>query len=348
MKIWKEPFGVTKDGTEVSKYFLENRNGTQAVVTDFGVTLLSLCFAGRDVVLGYDNIRDYEQQVEYLGATVGRFAGTIANGDLRIENQQYALSRNIDGHSIHGGFNSFSFRVWEARILPDSICFSLVSADGEEGFPGNLRVTTTIRLTPDDGLEILYDAVCDRDTVLNMTSHAYFNLEGHASGSALEHILQSPAQYYREESAEGIPLAELFAVEGTPFDFRQPHPFGRDLNMPHPQLDPHYGFDRNGYLGEAGIWKRAALVEAPVSGITMEVLTTQTGMQLYCPGYLLEGHPAKKVGVYKAYGGFCIEAQHCLSPAEAEQGILYPVLPANTPYHHETIYQFKRRNGYEE
>lgn len=348
MKIWKEPFGTTKEGIAVSKYFLENKNGTRAVLTDFGVTLLSLCFAGKDIVLGYDSVQDYQEQTEYLGATVGRFAGTIPYGSLRIGGNTFELDRNIDGHNIHGGSEGFSFCVWEGEILCDGVRFSRVSPHEEAGFPGNLRVSVTCRLTEADGLHYIYDGVCDRDTVLNMTCHAYFNLEGQASGSVLDHVLQSPAKYYREETSEGIPAAKLFDVAGTPFDFTAPHAFGRDLRIPHPQLDPQYGYDRNAYLGAFGVWKRAALVEAPISGITMEVLTTQTGMQLYCPGYLLEGHPGKGGSSYKAYGGFCIEAQHCLSPREAEQGLLYPVLPAGTPYHCETIYQLTRRNGHEE
>ena len=158
----------------------------------------------------------------------------------------------------------------------------------------------------------------------------------------LEHVLQSPAAYYREEEPAGMPKTKLFSVEGTPFDFRMPHTFGRDLQMPHPQLDGVFGYDRNGYLGASGLWKQAAKITAPISGITMEVLTNQTGMQLYCPGTLLVNHPGKNGVTYQAYHAFCIETQHCLSPEEAAQGQLYPVLPANTPYHCETIYQFTR------
>ena len=342
MKIWKTPFGTTKAGRKASKYFLQNKNGTLAVLTDFGVTLLALHYAGRDVVLGYDNIRDYEEQVEYLGATVGRFAGTVPQGLLQLEGKTYRLDRNIDGHCIHGGAAGFSSQVWDSEILADGVRFSFFSPHGQAGFPGNLTVSVICRLTEEDGLQYIYDAVSDRDTVLNMTCHAYFNLEGHSAGSTLDHVLQSPAGYYREESPEGIPQARLFPVENTPFDFTLPHAFGRDLRMPHPQLDPEYGYDRNGYLGGTGIWKQAARVTAPNSGITMEVTTTQSGMQLYCPGYLLEGHPGKDGISYKAYGGFCIEAQHCPSPEEAEQGLLYPVLPAGKPYHSETVYQFTR------
>ena len=139
-----------------------------------------------------------------------------------------------------------------------------------------------------------------------------------------------------------MPKTQLFSVENTPFDFRTAHAVGRDLHNPHPQLDGSFGYDRNGYLGEAGVRKQAAKLTAPISGITMEVLTTQTGMQLYCPGILLVNHPGKNGVSYQAYHAFCIETQHCLSPEEAEKGLLYPVLTANTPYHHETTYQFTR------
>ena len=349
MKIWKEPFGITKAGETASKYFLQNDRGTTAVLTDFGVTLLSLCYADKDVVLGYDTLLDYETQTEYLGATVGRFAGPIPYGKLQVGEKVYQLTQNgDDGNNMHGGFRGLVFRVWDAQILPDCVRFSLFSPDGEEGYPGNLQVSVTCRLTEEDGLQYIYDAVSDKDTVLNMTCHAYFNLEGHDGGPVLDHQLLCNARYYREEEPVGMPQTRMFAVEGTPFDFTKPHTFGRDLQIPHPQLDSVFGYDRNGWLGEAGVWKQAALVEAPRSGIAMEVLTTQSGMQLYCPGTLLVNHPGKKGITYQAFHAFCIETQHCLSPREAEQGQLYPVLPAGVPYHRETIYQFTRRNGNEE
>lgn len=344
MKIWKEPFGITRNGETASKFVMENQTGTRVVVTDFGVTLLSLCYAGKDVVLGYDTLADYEAQTEYFGATVGRFAGPIPGGKLRVGEKTYQLTQNgEDGNNMHGGFIGFSFRVWESEILSDGVRFTLTSPHGEDGYPGNLQVSVTCRLTEENGLQYIYDGLSDQDTVLNMTCHGYFNLEGHDGGAVLEHVLQSPAAYYRAEAPAGMPKTQVFSVEGTPFDFRQPHTFGRDLQMPHPQLDSAFGYDRNGYLGKAGAWKQAAKLEAPVSGITMEVLTTQAGMQLYCPGLLLINHPGKQGATYGAYHAFCIETQHCLSPEEAEQGLLYPVLPANTPYHQETIYQFTRR-----
>lgn len=343
MKIWKEPFGITQNGETASKYFLQNGNGTLAVLADFGVTLLSLTYAGKDVILGYDTIEDYQIQTEYLGATVGRFAGVIPQGRLKVGDNIFQVTCNNGEDHIHGGTVGFSFRVWDAEVLSDAIRFSLTSPHGEEGFPGTVQVSVTCRLTEEDGLHFVYDALSDRDTVLNMTCHAYFNLEGHDGGSALDHVLESTAAYYREEEPAGVPKAKLFAVDATPFDFRYPHTFGSGMQQPHPQLDREYGYDRNGYLGEAELWKQAAKISAPNSGITMEVLTTQTGMQLYCPGTLLVNHPGKNGITYQAYQGFCIETQHCLSPNEAEKGQMYPVLPANTPYHRETVYQFSRR-----
>lgn len=342
MKIWKEPFGTTKAGEKASKYFLENKNGTQAVLTDFGVTLLALRYAGKDVILGYDTIEDYQTQTEYLGATVGRFAGPIPKGKLQMGDQVIQITCNNGEDHIHGGTVGFSFRVWDAEILSDGVRFTLSSPHGEEGFPGNLQVSVTCKLTEEDGLHYIYDGLCDRDTVLNMTCHAYFNLEGYDGGPVLQHLLESPAQYYREEEPAGIPKAKMFCVEGTPFDFRKARTFGSKLQESHPQLDGVFGYDRNGYLGEFGKWKQAARIKAPVSGIGMEVTTTQTGMQLYCPGTLLVEHPGKKGHTYQAFHAFCIETQHCPSPEEAERGLMYPVLPANTPYHCETVYQFTR------
>ena len=325
MKIWKEPFGITKNGETASKFVMENQVGTRAVITDFGVTLLSLCYAGKDVVLGYDTLRDYENQTEYFGATVGRFAGPIPYGSLQVGEKTYQLSQNgDDGNNMHGGFIGFSFRVWESEILPDGIRFSLFSPHGEDGYPGNLKVSVTCRLTETDGLQYIYDAVSDQDTVLNMTCHGYFNLEGHGGGAVLEHVLQSPAAYYREEEPAGMPKTKLFSVEGTPFDFRMPHTFGRDLQMPHPQLDGAFGYDRNGYLGAFGLWKQAAKITAPISGITMEVLTNQTGMQLYCPGTLLVNHPGKNGVTYQAYpifSTFCPQLNGTCSGTERFAGL---------------------------
>jgi len=345
MKIWKEPFGTTKDGVKASKYFLENTKGTRAVLSDFGVTLLSLCFSGKDVILGYDTLREYETQIEYFGATVGRFAGPIPGGKLQVGEKSFQLTLNgEDGCHAHGGVKGFSFRVWESEILSDGVRFSLYSPDGEEGYPGNLTVSVTCCLTEDDGLRYIYDAVSDQDTVLNMTCHAYFNLEGHDSGSVLAHSLQSPAAYYQKEEPAGVPQLEVFHVADTPFDFRTPHTFGCNLQLPNGQLDAAYGYDRNGYLGESGIWKQAAKISAPVSGITLEVLTNQSGMQLYCPGTPLENHPGKDGVTYQAYQGFCIEPQYCICPEKVQSSLLHPVLSAAAPYHCETIYQFYKEN----
>ena len=339
MQILKEPFGVATDGTPASRFILENTHGTRAVLTDFGVTLLSLIFAGKDVVLGYDDLATYETQTEYFGATVGRFAGPIPNALLQVGEKTCPLTRNMGEHQIHGGFRGFSFRVWGSEILPDAVRFTLVSPQGEEGYPGNLRVSVTCRLTEEDGLLYVYDACSDADTVVNMTCHGYFNLGGHAAGSVLNHTLQSPAAFCRAEEPAGVPKAEVFPVADTPFDFTQPHTLGVRLHQPHPQLEAAYGYDRNLYLGESGIWKQAAQITG--EGITMEVLTTQSGFQLYCPGIPLENHPGKDGAIYQPYGAFCIETQHCTAPGETR---LYPVLKANTPYHHQTLYRFSHCN----
>ena len=335
MPIYQEPFGITGSGTPASRFILENAHGTRAILTDFGVTLLSLTFAGKDVVLGYDDLKTYETQTEYFGATVGRFAGPIPNALLQIGEKTCPLTRNMDPHQIHGGFRGFSFRVWDSEMLPDAVRFTLFSPHGEEGYPGNLKVSVTCRLTEENGLHYSYDALSDADTVLNMTCHAYFNLNGHDSGSVLSHKLQSDAAWCRAEEPAGVPKAEDFPVARTPFDFTKSHPIGEKLFEPHPQLDAAYGYDRNLYLGPSGLWKQAALVEG--DAIAMEVLTTQSGFQLYCPGIPLENHPGKGGAVYGPYGAFCIETQHCTAPGETH---LYPIFPAHTPYHQETVYQF--------
>ena len=339
MPIYQEPFGITGGGTPASRFILENAHGTRAILTDFGVTLLSLTFAGKDVVLGYDDLKTYETQTEYFGATVGRFAGPIPNALLQVGEKTFPLTRNMGSHQIHGGVHGFSFRVWDSEILPDAVRFTLFSPHGEEGYPGNLQVSVTCSLTEEDGLLYTYDAVSDADTVLNMTCHAYFNLNGHGSGSVLSHVLQSSAAYCRAEEPAGVPKAEVLSVADTPFDFTKPHPIGENLQNPHPQLDAPYGYDRNLYLGQSGIWKQAALVEG--DAIAMEVLTTQSGFQLYCPGIPLENHPGKHGASYQPYGAFCMETQHCTAPGETH---LYPTLKANTPYHHQTLYRFSHCN----
>lgn len=340
MKIWQESYGVTKAGKPVSKFFLQNETGTTAVIMDYGVTLLELHYGGKDVVLGYETLQDYEAGEIYVGATVGRFAGPIPYGKLTLNGVEYRLTQNDGPHHLHGGTTGFSRKVWDSCILEDGVRFSMCAAHGEDGYPGQLQVSVTCRLTETDGLQYIYDAVSDKDTVLNMTCHAYFNLEGHDSGTVLDHLAQSPAEFYRVEEPAGIPQPKLFGVKDTPFDFMTPHTFRQDLHTPHPQLDPRVGYDRNAYLGQSGVWKKAAWIQAPGSGITLEVTTTQAGLQFFCPGYILEDHPRGKGGAqYMPYCAFCMETQHCLSPQDAEKGQIYPVLPAGQHYHSETIYQ---------
>lgn len=355
MKITKSNFGVTADGQQAHKFRLENSKGNYAVVSDYGCTILEVWIADkdghlRDVVLGYRTLEEYMQNDEYLGACVGRFGGFIKDGLIRLNGQTYRLHiREGEKHHLHGGKKGFDKYVWDSRIsyFPAEracVSFSRLSPDGEEHYPGNLKACVSYEFTEYDALKITYDAICDQDTICNLTNHAYFNLEGEDAGSIRSHHLQMDADSIQAVNEDGISDLGMFCAEGTPFDFRAGKTIGQDADKLHIQLLHGEGYDHNYYLGAPGQWKRAATLFSEKSGIEMQVYTTQTGVQFYTANSM-DGSIIGRSGThYHPYDAVCFETQYCAPKEMLEAGEQYPVLKKGERYHCETVYRFAVRD----
>ena len=263
-------FGYTAQGQAVTAYTLENSSGMRAVIIDYGATLQSLQVRNRqggltDVVLGFDDMAGYEGQDAYLGATIGRMANRVGGAAFSLGGHRYPLFANDGANHLHGGRRGFDKYVWQAETGEDFVRFSRLSPDGEEGYPGNLQVSVTYRLTGDNALCIHYEALSDRDTIVSLTNHSYFNLNG--GGSVLEQQLQINAQRYSELGAGVLPTGKALPVAGSPFDFRALKPIGQDIEAEHPQLALGSGYDHN------------FILSGPVAAIAR---SRETGIELQC------------------------------------------------------------------
>ena len=346
MSIEKKEFGVTKDGKTAYQYTISADNGMEAVVTDYGAILVKLIVPDakgekKDLVLGYDRLADYEENSCFFGSTIGRNANRIGGAKFSLNGQTYQLAANNNGvNHLHGGLVGFNQRVWTVEEAGDDrLALSLFSPDGEEGYPGNLTVRVTYTLT-EEGLTIGYRAECDRDTVCNLTNHAYFNLSGHDSGPVLDQTIQLLADRYTPTDPLSIPTGEIAPVEGTPMDLRRTTPIGARIGEDFPQLLQAGGYDHNWIPnGEAGTLRPIARAASPATGISMEVLSTLPGVQFYTGNYL-DGCPAGKGGAaYANRWGFCLETQfYPDSPNHAN----FPscVLRAGEVFDHTAAFRF--------
>ena len=317
-RVTSAPFGRTTDGVEVTVHTLTNANGLELRVLSYGGLITSLKVpdrAGRfaDVVLGYDALEGYLARNPFFGALVGRFANRLAKGRFVLHGTTYELATNNGVNHLHGGTRGFDKVVWNVTQPPDGagVTLTRTSPDGEEGYPGNLTATVTYRLTGSNELVIDYRATTDKATPVNLTQHSYFNLAGEGSGDILDHELAIDADRYTPVDATQIPTGELAPVERTPFDFRTPVRIGDRIHDSHPQLTIGEGYDQNFVLNRRGSGlQHAARVVEPASGRTLDVATTQPGMQFYS-GNRLDGSITGKGGhVYGRRSGFCLETQH--------------------------------------
>ena len=306
-------FGRMPDGTQVDQITLRDGAVTCRILT-YGGAVRSLIVPDRagnpvDVALGFDRLEDYMAQDKYMGALVGRYANRIGGARFTLNGIQYPLYANDGSNSLHGGKVGFDKKVWAVEALTDSsVTLSLVSPDGEEGYPGALSVQVTYTLS-DGALSIQYRAVCDRDTVFNPTNHTYFNLSGHDSGSVEGQYIQLSASRYTPAAPGSIPTGELAPVDGTPMDLRLPQPIGARIDEPFRQLELAGGYDHNWVLTHGQHRGRCAWAWSPDTGIFMDVITDLPGVQFYT-GNFIQGCPAGKGGA--AYGnrhGFCLETQ---------------------------------------
>ena len=314
----REAFG-TVDGRAVEQFTLTNKNGIEVRAITYGGIITSIKTPDRagqmgDIVLGFDSIDGYLAGHPFFGAIVGRYGNRIAKGRFTIDGQEYKLATNNGPNHLHGGNKGFDKQIWSAEVLPpmagqSSVAFTYTSADGEEGYPGKLLVEVTYTLNDNNELSVDYLGRSDKATHVNLTQHSYFNLAG--QGDVLAHELTIDADRYTPVDATLIPTGELASVEGTPFDFRQSTAIGARIDQPNPQLKHGGGYDHNWVLnGAAGSLRRAARVVEPKTGRTLEVATTEPGMQFYT-GNFLDGKLVGRGG--RSYGrrsGFCLETQH--------------------------------------
>jgi aldose 1-epimerase len=345
--VEKRSFGTTPQGTAVSLYVLKNASGLEAAITNYGGIVVSLRVPDRqgrveDVVLGYDSLGGYIGQKAYFGAIIGRYGNRIANGRFSLGGKTYTLARNNGPNHLHGGVHGFHEALWTAAEASTphgpGVELTYESADGEEGYPGKLKARVTYVLTDQGDLRIDYEATTDKETVVNLTNHSYFNLAG--EGDILGHELFIDADRFTPVDATLIPTGELRPVQGTPFDFRKPTAIGARIDAADEQIGHGKGYDHNFVLnGTMGSLRLAARVREPRSGRVMEVLTTEPGIQFYS-GNFLDGSIVGKGGkAYPRRAAFCLETQHYPDSPNKPQFPSVALKPGER-YQTTTIYRF--------
>ena len=313
-------FNQTIDGKPVHLYTLTNKNGMVAAVTNLGGKLVSLLVpdsSGKltDVVLGYNTLKDYQKYTKngaYFGSLIGRYGNRIAKGKFILDGKNYQLAINNPPNALHGGPKGFFTVVWDVvNTTPNSIQLHYLAKDGEEGYPGNLDVNVTYTLTNDNALEIAYKAKTDKATVLNLTNHSYFNLNGEGSGTINNHTLQINASRFTPVDSTLIPIGKLEPVAGTPLDFTKPEKIGARIDDKNQQMIYGHGYDHNFVLDSTGKGQHlAATVVGDKSGIEMQVYTDQPGIQFYGGNFMEGGDKGKSGEPYEKRTAFCLETQH--------------------------------------
>lgn len=343
MNITCEPFGTTAAGQKVERYTLTDGAYSASILTLGGI-LQSLIVPDRngkptDVVLGFDTVQAYEAQDCYIGALLGRCANRIADGRIVVDHKPYTLACNDNGvNHLHGGMVGFDRRIWQADVLPDGLQLHYLSPDGEEGYPGTLRVTATYRLHA-GRLTLEFSAESDQDTVCSLSSHSYFNLNGHAAGEVGDHSVQVYADTYTPLGSTNAPTGEVSPVTDTPFDLRQPARLDAGWDSDDAQIVLAGGYDHN-FIPTGQGMRDFAVASAPETGITLTVSSDMPGVQLYTGNFLHDRLPAGKDGAhYDRRHAFCLETQFWPN-AFACPAFPQPILPAGETYHHSTVYQF--------
>jgi aldose 1-epimerase len=347
MNLTSKPFGETPDGTPVTLYTLSNDHGLEVSIINYGGAITSIKVPDRDgsigdIVLGYETLAEYVKNPRYLGCLVGRHANRLGLGKFSLNGVAYQLAQNNGANHLHGGPKGFDKKVWaaEAKQSHDSVVLHLsyVSLDGEENYPGTLSVNVKYVVTNKNELRIEYGASTDKDTIVNLTNHSYFNLAG--NGNILGHEVTINADNFTPVSKELIPTGEIRQVDGTPMDFRKTKTIGAQINEPFDQLGFTGGYDHNFVLNSNGAsMKLAARAHEPTTGRIVEVFTTQPGMQFYS-GNFLDGSLTGKGGtVYNKYAGFCLETQH-FPDSPNHENFPSTVLRVGEVYDQVTVYKF--------
>lgn len=345
MRITQKLFGTLPDGQEVYSYTMTNSSSNSVTIISYGAAITSIVIHDKngqpvDICLGYNTLEEYINNGGYLGACIGRVGNRIGNSSFTLNGHVYNLAANDGVNHLHGGPKGFDKQLFDAEVLPGSVRFTRVSPDGEENYPGNLRVFVEYRFTEDNELKLIYTAVADANTVVNLTNHTYFNLSGEADGSILDHQMQIFASAFTENDQGCLPTGILLDVAGTPFDFRTAKTIGQDIGADDQQLTYAGGYDHNYVLDKTDdkAFDKVAVASSPKTGISMEVYTDKPGMQFYS-GNFLEGQPGKSGTAYKKRSGFCLETQY-FPNAMACKNFPSPILRGGEEYHFMTSYRF--------
>ncbi|WP_372807528.1 aldose epimerase family protein [Pontiella sp.] len=341
MSVVKESFGRTNDGQAVDAFIFENANGMKAKVINYGATIVSIETPDRagqpaDLVCGFDDMVGYQSEANpYFGACCGRYANRIAKGKFTLDGVEYSLAINNGPNGLHGGTVGFDKKVWDAAMVGDSVKMTLISPDGEEGYPGTLKVELTYSLNDEGELRLDYSATTDQKTILNLTNHSYFNLAGAASGSVHDQIICINADRYTEVDDDATPSGRLLPVAGTEMDLTSPTPIGQRIGEVQGR-----GYDHNYCLNKKaeGELSLAAVVTDPASGRAMECWTTEPGVQFYAANWV-ENVVGKGGAIYNIQESFCLEAQHYPDSPNHPDFPSTELAPGET-YTQTTIYKF--------
>lgn len=339
-------FEKTIDGKQTHLYILKNKNGVQAAVTNYGGHLVGVLVPDKtgkltDVAIGFDDIDGYKKALSnYYGATIGRYGNRIAKGHFVLAGKRYDLFINNKPNTLHGGKVGFNDVVWDATQINDhTISLTYLSKDMEEGYPGNLKCRVTYELTDDNAIKISYEATTDKATIVNLTNHSYFNLNGIGSGTILNHVVQLKAAHYTPIDSTSIPTGEIAPVAGTPFDFGKPTGIGTRIDTTDVQLKNGKGYDHNFVLDKHDITTPVATVTGDKSGIKMEIFTTEPGLQFYS-GNFMDGSNTIHGGQKDDHRtGFAMETQHYPDSPNRPQFPSTELKPGET-YKTQTIYKF--------
>jgi aldose 1-epimerase len=350
--IKKEAFGKSPDGEPVDLYILKNKHGMEVSAMTYGGAVVSIRVPDRkghfdDVALGFDKADDYTAKVPYFGAIIGRYGNRIANGKFTLDGKEYTLPKNDGPNSLHGGTKGFDKVLWAAEPFEKpgevGVIFKHTSPNGDQGYPGDLKVTVTYTLNDNNELIFKYHATTDKPTPVNLTNHTYFNLAGDGKGDILGHELMLNADYFTPVDKTLIPTGKIESVKGTPFDFAKLMAIGARINDKDEQLILGHGYDHNFVINrkDKGL-TLAARVYEPTSGRVMEVYTTEPGIQFYS-GNFLDGTLTGKEGrVYKHRYGFCLETQH-YPDSPNHPNFPSTILKPGQTYESETMYKFSTR-----
>lgn len=352
MSISVENCGKTADGKDINCYTLSNSNGIVIKILNMGGAIASIMAPDKDgnmtdVVLGYEDINDYEENDPHFGGLIGRYGNRIGKAQFTLNGKLYELAKNDGNNHLHGGNKGFDRVMWNAEVVKrdaeDVLKITYHSVDGEENYPGNLDATVIYSLNDENEFKLEYHAVCDQDTVCNLTNHVYFNLAGHDSGQIVSHEIMLNADSFTPIDEEFIPTGEIRNVEGTPFDLRKSIEINKGVESDYEQIKFGNGYDHNFCLNKEGNeMSKAAEVFEPGSGRVMEVFTTNQGIQFYSGNFLSGKDIGKGDYPYEIRTGFCLETQNYPNAVNIES---FPnaVLKAGEEYKNTTIYKFSTR-----